>query len=75
MFVYQGHRVKVKVNSKVKINFKVNGITFHQLELLTSFLVYRYFSLVGHFQNEVGHFWPAGMGLDGPVLAQCVQKL
>ena len=27
-----------------------------------------YYSLVGHFQNQTGHFWPAGMGLDGPVL-------
>ena len=26
------------------------------------------FPLAGHFQNPTGHFWPAGMGLDGPVL-------
>ena len=35
-FVYEGHRVRVKVN------FKFWAITFRYLELPTSFLAYRY---------------------------------
>ena len=33
-----------------------------------------YSSLAGHFQNQTGHFWPAGMGLDGPDLEGHVGK-
>ena len=29
---------------------------------------FTYFSLAGHFQNQTGHFWPVGKGLDGPVI-------
>ena len=35
---------------------------------------YTYFSLAGHFQNQTGHFWPAGMGLDGPAIAAGAAK-
>ena len=27
---------------------------------------------MGHFQNPTGHFWPAGMGLDGPAVGDAL---
>ena len=53
-------------------NLKVNKSKFSRSAHYIVFIKeekYSYiFSLVGHFQNETGHFWPKGMRLDGPAL-------